>query len=335
MMRLFLIGLLVLAACSRTEIAAPAAAPSPTGQEVPNGGEYVKSTFILKGREVIRFLRETDDGRALVQRYRLDVDRLERTLRDDNIRVVDAVLFDNSGSIVDARGKLDEVVLDRQRWYDHFDKKRDIHYLVFHEMMRSATIADPDYDISLRIVGYKLETPTLALAESDFRFLRLNVAGSGCAANGLTVASQFKSNQLLLGLSAYLLPSMQAMPRFPFRTACSLRIPYEVPPGKRLVAYLTQGEGAAVLKRQAIATLSLISFFSNRPGESIQRYTIAPQTAVPDFTFKVGGAIGSGCSPHGIFGMNTSIYVENAHTDDFLVSLKKLVVNFRLEDCEP
>src|SRR5690606_11588726 len=82
------------------------------------------------------------------QAHGLDIDRLRDLNSIDVIRVADGILIDNSGSKVEAIGEPGRIVLAGDLWMEHFERERDIYYLVLHELLRAADINDDNYIIS-------------------------------------------------------------------------------------------------------------------------------------------------------------------------------------------
>ena len=115
-----------------------------------NGGDDVRKSFITIGEAIISYL-ETPAGALYSRTHRLDTEKLRATLTIERIGVSPTLIKDNRGSDVDARlvstGKIE---LFKQAWREHLDFNRDIAYLVFHEMLRSAygPGADDNYTVS-------------------------------------------------------------------------------------------------------------------------------------------------------------------------------------------
>ena len=65
--------------------------------------------------------------------------------------MVKGPLIDSTGSVVDAIGIPDLVQLDQQRWEVLFSSTDNLYYLIFHEMLRSASYDDDNFKISFII----------------------------------------------------------------------------------------------------------------------------------------------------------------------------------------
>ncbi len=116
--------------------------------KVGNGGDYLRAQYLMIGKQVISFLEDTVDGHQLTLSRGLNLDSLKSILDITKLAVVDDLLIDNTGSVVDAIGVPDLVILNSDSWKEHFEKERNIYYLVFHEMLRAAAVNDDNYVIS-------------------------------------------------------------------------------------------------------------------------------------------------------------------------------------------
>lgn len=121
------------------------------GDKVGNGGDFIRAGFLQRGETVVRFLQNNPEGQKITRAHNLDLSVLNNSLLAEKIQVVGSGLTDNGGSLADATGEPDKIRLDRGAWKEHFDKSRDVYYLVFHEMLREARYNDDDYRISKKI----------------------------------------------------------------------------------------------------------------------------------------------------------------------------------------
>lgn len=118
------------------------------GNESGGGGDEIRANFIKLGQDVIQFLATDPSGTALANFHQIDIETLEKTLSIDRIAVSDEILIDRTNSVVDAVVRDDKVVLNQSRWLVMLNSKDDVHYLVFHEMLRLSGVSDDNYLIS-------------------------------------------------------------------------------------------------------------------------------------------------------------------------------------------
>jgi hypothetical protein len=232
-------------------------------REVGNGGDYVRSQFLRAGEVVMKYLSETQEGQALVQDQQLDPSVLFATLDVAKIKVVDIDLVDNTSSIVDAIGTPGMILLNHQKWLNHFSLDRDVYHLVFHEMLRSAQVNDDNYVIAKFINPFPLQRrintslttlyPLVKGSVKDFLQGQIGFAGSGCLSTLDDHFIDFDSewNTLTLNLENFNLKSDDNSPLA--RKACSLTVPIQLPPQYRLE--VTQAEFSTKFESQGIGTL--------------------------------------------------------------------------------
>ncbi len=123
-------------------------APGKDGTGTSNGGDQVRASYIKGGKVVIEALKTTTVGQKTAKSFNLDLSALDATLDINKIKVVKGPLTDATGSIVDAIGVPGKVKLDEEKWTAFFSSGKDIYYLIFHEMLRSASYNDDNYRIS-------------------------------------------------------------------------------------------------------------------------------------------------------------------------------------------
>jgi ankyrin repeat protein len=130
------------------------------GKEGGNGGDDIRGKWITEyGASILNYLQIDIRGQNLVRQFNLNSKLIGETLSTKRIIVTDETLLDNGSSIVDAKVIDGVIYLNQKRWQDLF-KKGDVHYLVFHEMLRSASFDDDDYRISKNIKGVDLDNTT-------------------------------------------------------------------------------------------------------------------------------------------------------------------------------
>lgn len=217
------------------------------GHRVGNGGDYIRATYISMGEAIAEFLKDTEQGQKLVESAALNVADLAATLDIEKVTVVDEVLRDNSGSVVEAIGEPGAVQLNKEAWFQHFENERDIYYLVLHEMLRSAGVNDDNYVISKGIspfpISRRIETrvvPSLPLIAEDlltpvFDLSKVVIGGNGCPKTVGVTRVEFNQEKNILEVrpSAYRNDVSAARPMD--RKSCSLSIPVTLPKNKRLV----------------------------------------------------------------------------------------------------
>lgn len=125
------------------------------GDKTGNGGDHIRANYLRMGESVLDFLKGTREGQALKDKHGLSLERLNNSLLAEKISVVEGTLLDSQGSIVDATGEPGKILLDKASWKEHIDRKRDVHYLVFHEMLRENGVNDDDYRISKALNPFK------------------------------------------------------------------------------------------------------------------------------------------------------------------------------------
>lgn len=89
------------------------------GHKVGNGGDYLRGQFILIGEQVLQHIEKSD----LANDSRLNLNDLKDTLDINKIAVVNDLLIDNTGSVVDAIGIPGLILLQSDSWNEHFEKQ--------------------------------------------------------------------------------------------------------------------------------------------------------------------------------------------------------------------
>ena len=217
-----------------------------SAHKVGNGGDYIRGTYIRMGDAIVDYLQNTEQGQLLVKNNKLDINDLDSSLDIEKIAVSDQVLRDNSGSVVEAIGIPDKVTLNKESWFSHFEKSRDIYYLVFHEMLRSAAINDDNYVISAAVFPFPMSkridskiVPTLPLIAEDnlagiFDLKNVSLGGNGCAKNSATRV-EFDQERNILDVSSQTFRAEVWGSKKIDRKTCQLAIPVSLPKNKRLV----------------------------------------------------------------------------------------------------
>ncbi len=120
-----------------------------------NGGDYVRMKFLEVGNFILRNYKQ-----SLIKVTGLS--SLERMRRNLNINVISLSrdpLYDNHGSLVDALGELNRIVLyqgdgtTRTGWLGIYERDDLVEKLVLHEMLRATGIDDDNYIYSTKILS--------------------------------------------------------------------------------------------------------------------------------------------------------------------------------------
>ncbi|MGZ5280531.1 MAG: DUF4360 domain-containing protein, partial [Pseudobdellovibrionaceae bacterium] len=207
----------------------------------------IRASFIQVGEAVIEFLQTTQQGAAIVKNANLNVHDLEKTLDIEKISVADGNLRDNSGSLVEAIGEPHSIKLQKEAWFNHFEKNHDIFYLVFHEMLRSASVNDDNYRISASLNPFPMSlrfptkvVPLLPLIKEDlltpiFDLKKVAVNGSGCSQNAAGTRVEFNEETNILQIETRNFKNELSQSKKMDRKQCGLSIPVVLPAKKQLV----------------------------------------------------------------------------------------------------
>jgi len=255
---------------------------------VGNGGDHIRASFIQVGEAVIDFLQNTQQGTNLIRDAKLNIANLQATLDIEEISVVDETLRDNSGSIVDAIGEPRSIQLQKEAWFDHFEKNHDIYYLVFHEMLRSAAVDDDNYKISAALnpfpASLKVATkvvPVLPLIKEDlltpiFDLRKVAVNGSGCPQNSINTRVEFNEETNILQVETGSFRNEMSQNKKLDRKQCGLTIPVTLPPKKQLVISQIDLRGKVDLQAKSQTQISFEAFLAGASNSQKTR-TLKPQ----------------------------------------------------------
>lgn len=324
--------------------------------KVGNGGDYLRGQYFKVGRQVLNYLNDTEAGQKIVTSQRLDVSELEASLQIDRVVVVNDLLIDNSGSVVDAIGVPNLVLLNASSWKEHFESSRNIYYLVFHEMLRSASVNDDNYAISQALVSFpqalQVSTvliPTAPLIDEDnlssiLQGSKIVTGGTGCAnqRHRLFTDLNLANNDLEISLYDYVakLTNGSALDR----KSCSLSIPVNLPANKKLVISLIdiQGNLESSSAQGAQAKLSFEAFLAGS-SQKIQTKTMRLSSGKRSFLFRKTNTLSSNCGGESILRINSNLILSRASSlkpaqqqapglND-IAQVKKIKVSLSLEDC--
>lgn len=317
---------------------------------VGNGGDYLRSQFISIGTQVIRYLENTLDGQNLTQQRGLDITALKNTLDINKLVVVDEVLIDNTGSVVDAIGVPDLIILNAESWNNHYEKKRNIYYLVFHEMLRSAATNDDNFVISQPLMNFPAElqintqlisAPPL-LAEDNISALvkseKIAMAGTGCPTK---TGRQFLdldliSNKIELSLYDYTtqLNGTAALDR----KSCNVALPLSIPAGRRLVISLIdlQGQMNGSAASPNTAQISLEAFLAGS-SQPVLTKALNLSAGTKSILMRKTNVLSTACGGDTILRLNSNVILRRglnapAAVSD-MVQIKKVSIYLSLETC--
>lgn len=321
-------------------------AQSAFSHRVGNGGDHVRATYIQMGEAVLEYLNQTQEGQGLLADNGLSPARLQQTLDIEKIVVTDNQLIDNSGSVAEAIGAPDQVVLNKEAWFSHFEKLTDVYYLVFHEMLRSAGVNDDNYVISkylypfpaARKVASKV-TPVVPLIAEDnlsqiFDIAKIAVNGSGCPVDlaGTKISVDEENNTLSISTRLYKTDSKGS--RLIIRKNCALAIPVKLPAKKRIVISQIDIRGKVSLQVKSQTQVAFEAFLAGKTN-SQKIKTIKPSNKPIDGRFQMRRTevLKSTCGGQDILRLNSSLLTNAQGTKPESASINDTVVYLNIEDC--
>lgn len=318
------------------------------GHATGNGGDHIRGTFMRMGEAVLSYLSDTTEGAAVVTKNRLDIGALRDSLQATRIDVVEGLLLDNGGVPVDATGTADKITLNKDRWIEHFEKDRDVYYLVFHEMLRSAVVNDDDYIISKSLRPFPVTRRIVTRISSLYPLVgeqqiadwfatdKMTLSGSGCPKDkiGTSADFDFERNVLDLAFRDYDLRTRTETREAFDRKACGLAIPILVPAGHRLV--ISQIDMTAKFE---LAPTSLIKITS-------EAFLAGDRSPVQEKSFETKGEAVLGrllersndvlrtpCGGSAILRLNTSAYMSSEASASSAASVDRVSLSFKVEKC--
>ncbi|MBF0363184.1 MAG: DUF4360 domain-containing protein [Oligoflexia bacterium] len=316
------------------------------GHDVNNGGDHVRATFIRMGEAVLTYLTSTDAGMKLLIDYDLDYEGLKSTLTIGVIGVTQGPLIDNNGSIVDALGIPGKILLDHDKFFEHFEKDRDVYYLVFHEMLRAIAVNDDDYVISKAInpfiPGMRITThiatkyPLLGdqLLSTIVLASEITINGSGCSSKTNTYYADFDFERNILDISfkRYLLGNGSSTM---YRKNCALSIPVELPANKRLVvSQIDMSEKLDLSDAGVVVSMQYEAFLSGQSAPVSKKEFIS---TVPELHGKLllrrNDVLTSSCGGKDLLRINTSSMMKTATTNINTAEVERITLYFKVEEC--
>lgn len=315
------------------------------GTVIGNGGDYTRSTFLKVGDSVLSFLKDSPAGIAITTTHALNLDKLRGTLSIYKITVSPTPLRDNTGSLVDAIGIPDSITLNGDAWTTHFEKNRDVSFLVFHEMLRSAGVNDDNYVISNCVNPFPDEFRVATLLKSHIGLIpaddlsgvidnnNITFGGTGCPAGPNTrVEFNDETNTLEVSTRRYTLSTVGA----PFdRKACDLAIPVIVPAGFSVVFSQVDLSAVVNLADGDEATLSVEAFVPGLSNPPVTRTLVAGPGGIKGRSLlRSTDLFKTPC------GANTNLRLHStgllkSRNSGSTVDVEKIAVSLKLEACAP
>jgi hypothetical protein len=321
------------------------------GHRHGNGGDHVRASFMKLGEAAMTYLEETEEGLALIRTHNLNLTQLRELNTIDVISVSDGILIDNNGSKVEAIGEPGRIILSGDAWMEHFEKERDVYYLVLHELLRAASINDDDYIISGAINPFPVSRKVRTRLTSVYPLLgdesledivdpsQIGLAGTGCPRAQEGTLFEFDTERNVLDISFRKYALLSAGSQAINRKACAIVIPVSSRPGKRIV--ITQIDLTGKLQmpagasENASARLSLEAFL---PGSSAP---IASRRILSNGELQMGRilvrkteAVRSPCGESTLLRVNTSAHLINSAEVPAVLDTDRLTISLGIEDCQ-
>lgn len=323
---------------------------SQAGHFTGNGGDHVRAQFFKMGDAVISYLSETQEGQKLLTEKQISIDTLKSLLTIEIVSAIESPLIDNGGSQVDAIGEKGKIVLHKTRWMDHFEKERDVYYLVFHELLRALEINDDNYIISKILLPFPKSrliktriNPIYPLIDSErldkaFLLDQITINGTGCPLQGFGTKVDFdtETNQLDIHFEEYNLVLNSDSPEIVSRKNCALVIPVQLPKNTKLV--VTQMDLMANLELAIESNLNFGGevFFAGDRNIIMQQSVIgSKQTQKGRSLLRRNDILKSACGGIGNLRVNTFGTLKKSSTlsPKTLAALSDFKLSFKLEKC--
>ena len=314
--------------------------------KVGNGGDYLRANFISMGKSALDYLNETPEGQKLLQENNLNISELDATLDINRIQVVDTILKDNTGSVVDALGIPSLITLNSSIWYDHFENARDVYYLVFHEMLRSNSVDDDNYRISAALKDFPLSkrietrlTPLIPLTEQDrlsgiFNNKTITIGGSGCSNNDLEVISELNEEKNIFQISMKnFRVNLEGSKRSEIKS-CAIAIPLKVPAKKRVVISLIDIGGEFDFQPKTSGKLSFEAFLSGNRNAILEKVLGNESGQKNSFLMRKTDVLKSTCGGNDIMRINSNLISKSLSTKNEYSTVKSISIYLALEDCK-
>lgn len=126
----------------------------PSGFGVGNGGDFVRSAFIKKGREIYNYLLNDPIGQNFTKTHELNPQSFGAILNTRVILPVFEKPIDNQGQPVDAIWEAGNIFLYVPTWESFLTSDSDVYMMVLHEILRSTGHDDDNFKVS-SLFGFK------------------------------------------------------------------------------------------------------------------------------------------------------------------------------------
>lgn len=316
--------------------------------KVGNGGDYIRATYIRMGEAVIDYLQNTEKGQALLKSKSISIAAMAASLDISKIDISEQILRDNLGSVVEAIGEPNKVVLHKESWFNHFEKARDVYFLVFHEMLRSAGINDDNYIISSGISPFPISkridskvVPATPLIAQDnisqvFSLKDVVLGGNGCSTNSPTRV-EFDQEKNVLDISAQNYRAEIWDTKKLDRKSCQIAIPVSLPKKKRLVVSQIDLLGKVEVTKDNTAQISFEAFLAGTTAAAKTR------SFTSDGNLPLRGSVltrrtdvlKSACGKNDIIRINSNIQANgNSPQKISGLTVDRISLFLTLEDCK-
>lgn len=322
--------------------------PTWAGHSTGNGGDHTRATFIKMGNAVINFLNDDRAGQALLKKHSLSLLELQSTLDIRFIKVVELSLIDNGNVPVDGLGEAGKITLNKDNWMAHFEKDRDVYYLVFHEMLRAIGVNDDNYIISSAINPFPASRKIITHISSQYPLIdeenlenkidiaAMIVSGSGCSKDKAGTNVEFDStrNQIEITLNQSQANVKIGTPSD--RKACMLALPIKLQKNQRLV--VTQIDQSAKLELgKNIKTKIYNEVFmagSKAPIASKEVVTL-DQGLTGRTLLRRNEVLKSNCGAQDLLRMNSSAQISSTDTSsNGAIAVDRITISLKLEACK-
>jgi hypothetical protein len=302
-----------------------------------NGGDHVRATFIQVGHDVLRYLRLTEPGRQLVLKHRLSTPDLQATLDINRIKVSTTHLIDNGKSKVDAIGTKGLIILSEEGMLEHFESNRNVAYLVFHEMLRSAGVNDDNYVISMALKNlppeFRRKTSVVKLQplveedslSSSVGFGRFVMQGDSCSQLTETFVDVTENNSIKI------VPRNFSVSTFKTYSSCTIAIPFALKAKTRLVLTGIDVEGTMDLEAGAGLTVmseAMVEGEKERVRERVYNATNAAKQG--RFLVREPKRIKSQCGKPGVLKMKIAAVFKYRGSAE----VNSMIGNIAIEPCD-
>lgn len=317
------------------------------GHSEGNGGDHIRATFIKISETIIQYLAETESGQNIVKKHHLDLQALQALAHINIVKVEEKELRDNGGSIVDAIGTRENITLNKTAWYEHFEKNRDVYYLVFHELLRALAINDDNYIISQEINPFPLSKKINTRINSVLPLLSQDLlsdvidfensihGGAGCPTKQSGTIFEFDSekNTVEIGPKNFIIETSPL--RVINRKSCGIAIPFKAKKGKRLIVSLVDFSGKTELKGPADVSLGFEAFVAGIEQKmEFKKFSQKIGEVKGRFIFRRSEVLRSLCSENLILRLNTIALVKKLALDSYArIDLERVTIYLSSEDC--